>query len=334
MSDVQIIISRTDNIGDVVLSLPLAGFLKRQMPEAKIYFIGKGYTRPVIESSEYVDEFLDKDEILQNPSLLRQIRADTIIYVFPDKAIAKAGRNAGIPVRVGTNHRLFHWLYCNKLVNLGRKKSNLHEAQLNFKLLHPLGIEYVPELADIPLLYGIRPKILSLPVEVESKLDTDQFTLIMHPKSKGSGREWPLKSYLTLASLLPPEKYQLFVTGTEAEGALIKQQQPEIFALPHVHDTTGKLTLGQLITFIGRADGLVACSTGPLHIAAAMGKYALGIYPPIRPIHPGRWAPLGTKAEILVLEKNCQDCRQSKNCHCIRSFSPETVYDRIMHWTR
>lgn len=334
MSDVQIVISRTDNIGDVVLSLPLAGFLKRQMPQARIFFIGKSYTRPVIESSQYIDEFLDRDKILQEPALLSQLKADAIIYVFPDKDIAKAGKNAGISVRVGTSHRAFHWLYCNKLINLGRKNSDLHEAQLNFKLLHPLGIDYVPELADIPALYGMNPKQVSLPNEIESKLAARKFNLILHPKSKGSAREWPMENYLALAKQLSPEKYQVFITGTEAEGALVKQQQPEIVTLPHVYDATGKLSLDQLLTFISRVDGLVACSTGPLHIAAALGKHVLGIYPPIRPMHPGRWAPLGIKAEVLVVDKVCEDCRKSQNCHCIRSFSAETVLARISHWTK
>jgi ADP-heptose:LPS heptosyltransferase len=334
MSDVQIIISRTDNIGDVVLSLPLAGFLKKQMPEAKIFFIGKSYTRPVIESCQFVDHFLDRNTVLQNPSVLTNIGADAIIHIFPDKEIARAGKSAGIPVRVGTGHRLFHWLYCNKLVNLGRKNSPLHEAQLNFKLLHPLGIEYVPQLADIPPLYGMKPQSLSLPDEMEHKLSRGKLIIIIHPKSKGSAREWPMENYLSLARQLSPEQYQLFITGTEAEGALIKQQQPEILSLSHVYDATGKLNLEQLIHLISRADGLLACSTGPLHIAAALGKHALGIYPPIRPMHPGRWAPLGTKAQVLVLEKNCGDCRRSQNCHCIQSFSPESVYARISHWTR
>jgi ADP-heptose:LPS heptosyltransferase len=334
MSDVQIIISRTDNIGDVVLSLPLAGFLKRQMPEAKIHFIGKSYTQPVIESSQYIDYFLDRDQVVADSALLKNTGADTIIHVFPDKEIAKAAKDAGIPVRVGTNHRFFHWLYCNKLVNLSRKNSSLHEAQLNFKLLHPLGIEYSPELSDIPGLYGMQPEATPLPDEIKAHLPTGKFILILHPKSKGSAREWPVENYMALARLLPAEKFQLIVTGTETEGELIKAQQPGIFDLPHVYDATGKLSLKQLITLIAQAHGLLACSTGPLHIAAALEKHALGIYPPIRPMHPGRWAPLGTKAEVLVLDKNCEDCRKSQDCHCIRSFSPKSVHARVMHWTK
>ena len=67
-----------------------------------------------------------------------------------------------------------------------------------------------------------------------------------------------------------------------------------------------------MISFINNCHGLVACSTGPLHIAAALGKYALGIYPPMKPIDPGRWAAIGKRTKIFVLKISCSDCRLAK----------------------
>jgi ADP-heptose:LPS heptosyltransferase len=67
-----------------------------------------------------------------------------------------------------------------------------------------------------------------------------------------------------------------------------------------------------------------------LHIAAALGKKVIGIYAPMRPIFPARWAPLGTNATYLVLDKNCNDCRRSEDCTCIRAITPEQVADKIL----
>ncbi len=36
----------------------------------------------------------------------------------------------------------------------------------------------------------------------------------------------------------------------------------------------------QFSILIKKADGLIACSTGPLHIASASSIFALGLYPP------------------------------------------------------
>ena len=63
------------------------------------------------------------------------------------------------------------------------------------------------------------------------------------------------------------------------------------------------MNLEQFIAFIAQCDGLVANSTGPLHIAGALGKDALGIYSPRKSINPQRWKPLGAKAKSFVLDK-------------------------------
>ena len=41
----NILIVRTDRVGDVVLTLPLAGLIKKRYPECRITFLVKGYTR-------------------------------------------------------------------------------------------------------------------------------------------------------------------------------------------------------------------------------------------------------------------------------------------------
>jgi len=89
------------------------------------------------------------------------------------------------------------------------------------------------------------------------------------------------------------------------------------------------MSLAQLMSFIEACDGLVAASTGPLHIAAALGKTAIGIYPPIRPMHPGRWAPVGKQAKFAVIEKECSDCRNNGMCHCMQEISPEVIKNLI-----
>jgi heptosyltransferase-3 len=332
MSPKNIIISRTDNLGDVLLTLPMAGIIKAAFPGCKIFFIGKNYTRALITACKYVDEFLDKETILKE-GILQKINADVILHIFPDREIAKAASKAGIPMRIGTSHRWYHLLYCNKRVNFSRKKSNLHESQLNLKLLQPLGISKEFSLEEIREHLGFE-NIPSIPDSLKNLLSPSKFNLILHPKSKGSAREWPMEYYFKLANLLPVEKYSIYITGTEKEGILIKEQKPDIFNLPHVMDMTGKCSLEELVGFISCADGLLACSTGPLHIASSLNKYAIGIYPPMRPIHPGRWAPLGNKTTVLVENKACKACKKNFNCVCIQDISPEQVISVINGWKK
>ena len=326
------LISRIDNIGDVVLTLPVAGVLKELYPDCKVSFLAKKYTNPILETSLFIDNILDwehlrslseKDQL----TVLKSQKFDAIIHVFPNKIIAKLARKARIPIRIGTARRAFHLINCNRKVNYSRRKSVLHEAQLNLKLLSPLGLKNNIAIDEISKYYGLN-KIESLDVEIKKLLSDDKFNLVIHPKSKGSAREWGLDNFSKLIEILPAEKFNIFVTGSEDEGKIIhgflEKYKDRVF------DLTGKQNLAELVSFLYNCDGIVAASTGPLHIASALGINALGLYAPMRPIFPQRWAPVGKFAEYLVLEKKCNDCRKTKDCFCIRSISPDLVLDRLL----
>ena len=327
----KLIICRTDGIGDVVLTLPIAGLMKQAYPGLKICFIGRSYTAPVVAACEHVDEFLDRDGISdrsprERVEFFRKLQADAIVHVFPDKELARLAWQSGIPVRIGTSHRFRHWMYCNRLVHLGRKRSPLHEAQLNSLLLRPLGIKRTPALDELASLTGLNRPV-KLDEALASLLHPDKFNLILHPTSKGSAREWGFSNFCNLVRLLPPDRYEVFVTGTAEEGMRLRPLFEELGA--RVHDMTGKLPLDQFIAFIGAVDGLVAASTGPLHISAALGRVTVGLYAPMRPIHPGRWAPLGPRATYLVADRTCSRCRHETRCECIESISPADVLSKL-----
>jgi len=329
------LISRSDAIGDVILSFPIAFALKEKYPDCKITWIGKTYTEEIIKSASIVDDFFNYDTWQQQDELtkvtqLKNLNSTALIHVFPRKDLSKYAKKAGIKIRVGTSHRVFHWLTCNRLVNIGRKNSDLHESQLNLRLLEPFGIKNksLEQLTQTGVY--LKPNT-ALPISVSSTLQTEKIKIILHPRSQGSAREWGLDNYSSLINLLPAEKYKIYITGTVKEGEAIKD-----FLEAHssqVTNLTGQLTLAQLITFINSCDGLIAASTGPLHIAAALGKNALGLFPPIRPMHPGRWAPLAPKATYLWAIDPCEKCRKMpSSCSCMGLISPQMVAAQIKKW--
>lgn len=308
MNPKGIIISRTDSIGDVVLTLPMCGILKQQFPGCRIYFLSKSYTQSIIEACIHVDEYINWDAMKDSSpavqiEILETTNADVIIHVFPRKEILWLAKRAGIPMRIATGGRLHTVAKCNKLVFFSRKKSNLHEAQLNLKLLKPLGIEAEYSMAQLQEFYGfsnIDTKALVRATEEIKSVPSSRKKIVLHPLSKGSASEWSLENYQRLIELLPKESYEIFITGTEEEGQRIRSSFP--LHGENVNDVTGKFSLAELIAFISLCDVLIAASTGPLHIAAALGKKAIGVYSPKRPIHPGRWAPIGKDAHVLVAD--------------------------------
>lgn len=327
----HVLICRTDNIGDVVLTLPIAGYLKQCYPAMKIGFLCRAYAAPLVRHCRAIDYVVELEQLDQPVPLLAASGIDTIIFSKPDKRLAAAAKKARIPNRVGTSHRLFHWLYCNRLAHFSRVRSSLHEAQLNFELLRPLGIDFIPELDAVPALY----KLDAPACDGRTCLPSNQFNLVLHPKSNGNGREWPIAHYTRLAHVLgSTPDIKLWLTGSAAEGKWLEENAAELIRMPNVTNVCGKFTLDQLAAFINAADGLIASGTGPLHMSAALGKPTLGLFPPMKPIHPGRWAPLGTQAQVLCGERVCEGGKDAAGCMCMESIAPEQVAAIVLQWQR
>ena len=72
-----ILISRIDNIGDVILTLPLCVLLKRELPNCRIVFVARRYVKDVFSFTPYIDSFLDWQDLslLPNVEIVSKLRA-------------------------------------------------------------------------------------------------------------------------------------------------------------------------------------------------------------------------------------------------------------------
>jgi heptosyltransferase-3 len=325
-------------LGDVISALPIAGLLKRHFPGALVTFIGTSYTKPLVEACAHVDRFLEKDAVLRQPDLLTSLDAQVAINPFPDQQLAKLVWQARIPVRIGNLRRPKSLFYCNRFVNYSRFHSSEHMVFINLKSLAPLGIPTKPSITEMKSLMGLKPLAVQEPW-IESLLRSNRLNLVLHPKSGGEGREWPVQHYLSLAKFLPADQVRIFVTGTAKERAEVMSGCPGLLAPDLTVDLMGRLPLDAFLALLSRADGIVASGTGPLHIAAAYGIHALGLFPPAHDINPLRWAPFGPKAETLCLATSCSRCtrgslkqRLGPPCFCTEMISALKVAARVLSW--
>lgn len=318
-----IISTRGHKLGDVIFSLPIATLLKRYFPHIKIGFIGNQYTKSIIEACKNIDVFIDKKNFLEQTVVISDQRIESILHVIPDREVARRAKQLTIPLRIGTSRRLSNWLNCNRFVYLSRRSSPLHEIQLNLKILKTFNIPYTFSLEDIPDLYELSD--LSHFFSSVQLLEADKFKLIIHAKSGGSAKEWSLQRYIELINLLDLDKFQIFISGSTQEREALKQLFDQVGH--KVTDVCGQLSLNEFMGLVSRCDALIACSTGPLHLAAALGKHAIGIYAPRSPIFAQRWGPVGKNAQIFSLgNKNCNDClEQDSSCFCIESIKPDDI---------
>jgi len=327
----NIILTRPDGIGDVLLIFPIAKKLKDKFPDIKIAILGSLYTKALADACEYIDDLIYVDDFLTKEITVCGKKPEAILHVKTSKQLAERAKELKIPLRIGTSSRLYHWFTCNRLLRLSRTKSGLHEAQLNIKLLKVFGINKVYPLEQISDWYGLT-KVEKLLPENEYIIKKNKYNVIIHPKSKGNAREWSIEHFLSLIQSLDTNYYNIILSGTENE----KQFLEPIFknAGNKITDITGKLSLAQFMSLVQKSDCVIANSTGPVHLGAALGINVLALFPPLKPKHPERWKPVGHKVEVFVLNRFCEDCRLTPdNCHCINSIQPMEVkasLDKLM----
>ncbi|RKR85669.1 ADP-heptose:LPS heptosyltransferase [Mucilaginibacter gracilis] len=321
------LINRIDNIGDVILTLPVCIYLKLLYPDIKVTILARSYTKPVIDACPAIDNFIDFEELERLPQneQIANIKArniDVILHTFNKTTIAKLAKQAGIPIRIGNTSKNSHFIYCNKLIRLSRGNSHLHEAQQMFLFLHPLGLTHIPTIGTIANYYKdwYKPKDILTP-NLAANLKPGKFNLIVHTMSNGHGREWEMDKYAQLINQLPLDKFNVLISGSEKEAVALNQWVKKL--PPSVINLSGKLTLPQFMSLICNADGLLASGTGPLHMAAASGIHTLGLFPVSKSINALRWAPLGKKAEHI--ESDSDD---------LSSISVKMVFDVITGWLK
>ena len=255
---------------------------------------------------------------------LRRGRFDACVVVHPTFRLALLMFFAGIPVRVGSGYRAYGALF-NRRVFTHRKTAERHEAEYNLELLAPLGCALPPPEgpgATIVIPDEARARVREL-LRGEG-VGAGEKIVVVHPGSGGSAREWPLASFAVLAAALSGRPgFRVVVTGTagEKERAAVIVRGTE----GRARDLCGKLTLKELAALLREAALVVANSTGPIHIAAALGTAVLGFYPQIPVMGPVRWGPRTRRARGLVPAKDpaCADCRKSEGgeCACMASIS-------------
>jgi len=83
----NILIVRTDRIGDVVLTLPLADIIKKHYPKSRVSFLIREYTSPLLFNNPKIDEVLilkennNKTLIHKNIQLLKRKNFDCVFIV-------------------------------------------------------------------------------------------------------------------------------------------------------------------------------------------------------------------------------------------------------------
>lgn len=342
LNDKSILIVRTDRIGDVVLTLPAASKIKQQYPGCRVTFLLRSYTRALADNNPYIDEVLlpaeknNKTGFFSTLSMIRKKKFDCAVMVSPAFRLALIIFLAGIKQRIGTGYRWYSFLFSHKVFE-HRKYAEKHELEYNVNLLSRLGVN--TDINPATAVFGLKADLQSDQkighLLGEIGYDFSKPMVIFHPGSGGSAVDLPENSMKKIIELVARElNVNIVLTGSASEKQLCGELIESISdgsSCSAVYNLAGMSGLQDLIALINRSVVLVANSTGPIHIAAALGKYVIGFYPKIAACSKERWGPYSRKAFVFEPETGCSGCSREtcESTNCMQTIRPERVFNTI-----
>ncbi|RZI39997.1 glycosyltransferase family 9 protein [Herbaspirillum sp. HC18] len=334
----RVLVAKTTHLGDLVISLPMATALKRRDPACTVIFLTHRSTVEVARSCPDIDEVVavpDTQEALVD--LLASLNVDIFIQVNNSREGAVAAHRAGIPVRIGSLFRLYNWPHFTHLVAISRTYAGLNKRQLDLEYLLPLGIT-VPDLQTVADMYRLTPQPSPKLEALHPHHARGRRTVIISPALvTARAHQWPLASYASLIDMMASENVHWFICGLTGEREQLLPLLERYAQRDNVTDLVGALSLADFMSFVSSCDGLVAGSTGPLHLAAALGIHTVGLFQSHR-TDLNRWHPVGRSATTVhsnvrcVGERRAGPGKDSESCPCITAIPPDVIADRIRDW--
>lgn len=294
----KVLITRTDALGDLVVTLPMVRALKSTHPGIQVDVLVRGYAIPVAECANQIDTVVEWTSAMAadpkgtGAQALAAAHYDAVVFAFPDKAVLRAGQSARIPIRIASGRRWQTLTRINHRIWDSRRHSGGHEAWHGLRMLMPLSVDpEVPFRNEVNLMAPQPDAMVNAFLK-----QTGPLPVLLHPGSNGSAGNWSPERFARLAERMAEAGQAVAITGTEQERVEFEASLPQH---PLVFSVSGHFNLTQLMAFQAASGLVVASSTGPLHTAASMGVPTLGLYGKHAPEWAARWAPLGPCVHLL-----------------------------------
>ncbi|MCR4337532.1 MAG: glycosyltransferase family 9 protein [Candidatus Omnitrophica bacterium] len=301
----NILIVRTDRMGDVILTTPAIRALRQKFPDARLSILVAPATADLVRGNHDVDEVLVDDRknmykkwrFFRLVSQLRQRRFDLAIIFHTKKRTNMLCFLAGIPYRLGYRNKKFGFLLNHPIVDT-RPLGLMHEAQYCMDVLRPLGIAGGELQVHVPLQKEAEAWVESFWNQQHSKLAHP--VIAIHSGASCPTRRWPSKCFVeVMKSLQQKYRASFILVGAADQNAFSKELLQGL--QKSVVDLMGNTSLAQLASVLNRCDLLISSDSGPVHLADGLGTPVVSIFTRNQPgINPERWRPLSSRSRVVA----------------------------------
>lgn len=288
----RIIISRTDKIGDLILSIPSFFMAKKMYPEGEIILLVREYNYEIVKNLPFIDRVYKIDDFRQEELIekIKYFNADIFVALYHDRYIGKLAKASGAKRRIGPISKLSSLFTYNQGVLQKRSKSIKNEADYNLDLIKKIDPQRFEEVFEVNTKIYLEEKHRNVANLFFKEKNILNRSLVVNPFMGGSAKNIKDEEYASLLQKLYDrvEGIDIILTchiSEEERGQAIVDK----IGRKRVYLFANGGPLLNLAAIIEKGKVYFGGSTGPTHIAGALGKSIVGLYPNKKTQSPTRW---------------------------------------------
>jgi lipopolysaccharide heptosyltransferase I len=331
----KILILKPSSLGDVVQALPVLRLLKRHFPSSEIHWWIESRFAGLLEDDPDLSGLVRFErrrwaaarhwpELWRSVLGLREQRFDWVIDLQCLARSATMGWLANGDFFIGLDEtregaRGFYDLA------VPRPEGTPHAVDRYLAVLDRLGVPRHWNFDWLPARPGIAAEVARRWPATRGRW------VILQPGARWPNKRWPVEYFSELARLLaghfPEHRFAILGAAEDHPlGETIARAAPE-----QCLDLTGRLTLPEMIEWIRLSELMVTNDTGPMHVAAALGKRLVALF---GPTDPRRTGPYGQLDHVLRLDLPCSPCLKPRCAYfqpfeCLRGLKPAVVLEAV-----
>lgn len=329
----RILLIKPSSLGDIVHAMPVVAAFKQRWPSAHLTWLVKRQWAEIVQRIEGVDAVWPVDPTLASWAgqalALRAQRFDLVVDLQGLLRSALVARMTGCARRVGfaNGREGSPWLYSQRVAV---PTPEMHAVDRYLLVATALG-------ASVDA--GAQFRFRRLPQDVTALrdlfrrkgIDLDAPWVAMNVSARWPTKRWPAASFAAVATQLAARGIGPLVVIGGPDEREASAQVRSLTACPVV-DLTGETPIGLLPALLSKACVLITNDSGPMHVAAAVGRPVVSIFGPTSAVRTG---PYGAGHAVLTHSLPCRPCfsrvcRHAVPMECLTSISPEQVVAAVI----
>lgn len=289
----NILVVRTDKLGDFITALPAIYVLKQHNPNNKVAVCVAPLNRALAEACDFIDEVIvdDGKSFWELVAKIKKAKIDASVTLFSNTRVAFAQFLAGIPKRVAPATKIAQIFY-NKRVTQRRSRVEMAEFEYNLELTKALFSDIRLEYKKPLLNFSDSEQIYKV-FRANHDMQKDEVIAFHVGFGGSSDANWSLDEYeILIREVIKNGKYQVVLTFGPDEKELYEQMQSRLYDT----DIIFYLSLEGLVYFaklVSNFKLFISTSTGTYHVASLVGTPTMTFFADNLFASSKRWKSIG-----------------------------------------